>query len=425
MTKFSDSIALHNNKPEQFLAAWLDTNVKPKRDEKLLVINTIPYTPPGLINEIINHILPIKNRCLSTPICVLYTVEIAIYLSGLGFTDITLITSEYDPLMANSADTFEYKYIFNIDVENNKNMKFDVVIGNPPYQDANHGSKGSNLWQEFLKKSVNIVNDNGYVSLITPNQWLGNGKQLFETYFKQLNPIFINNEECSKWFPGVGSYFSYYIIQKCSNNKKTEIVSKFKNSTVSTGQYDLSNRTFLPMDISPISLAIIDSVLDSNSTLGAYCDSSFTIAANKIKNGNVPKFSVEQSNTHNYRVHHTPSQVFWSNIPHRTAGVPKVLISTSSSYRKMVVETEGFSQTNICIPVPSNIDPNNIIRIYSSKLFSFINEICRFGNWNQLNVIKLFPTVDFSRTWTDQELYEHFGINQIPGAISLIEGSTK
>ena len=38
-------------------------------------------------------------------------------------------------------------------------MKFDVIIGNPPYQSVNSGDRniGAPLWPMFIKSGMNIV----------------------------------------------------------------------------------------------------------------------------------------------------------------------------------------------------------------------------------------------------------------------------
>jgi len=57
------------------------------------------------------------------------------------------------------------------------NMKFDVIIGNPPYQNPNKGKKaangrssnGSPLWVKFIKKSSELLKDGGTLSLLVPS----------------------------------------------------------------------------------------------------------------------------------------------------------------------------------------------------------------------------------------------------------------
>ncbi len=56
-------------------------------------------------------------------------------------------------------------------------MKFDVIIGNPPYQNPNKGKKaangrsanGSPLWSKFIKKSASLLKQDGILSLLIPS----------------------------------------------------------------------------------------------------------------------------------------------------------------------------------------------------------------------------------------------------------------
>ena len=49
-------------------------------------------------------------------------------------------------------------------------MKFDVVLGNPPYQSNNN--KSNKLWPSFIEKSISLLSENGYLGLVTPISWL-------------------------------------------------------------------------------------------------------------------------------------------------------------------------------------------------------------------------------------------------------------
>jgi len=53
-------------------------------------------------------------------------------------------------------------------------MKFDVIIGNPPYQAPKKGGKkglgGDNaLFVKFIDKAIELVNPGGYISMLTPS----------------------------------------------------------------------------------------------------------------------------------------------------------------------------------------------------------------------------------------------------------------
>jgi type I restriction-modification system DNA methylase subunit len=54
-----------------------------------------------------------------------------------------------------------------------EDMKFDVVIGNPPFQELDNNGRskansGSNLYGRFIDLGIKVLKENGYLSLISP-----------------------------------------------------------------------------------------------------------------------------------------------------------------------------------------------------------------------------------------------------------------
>lgn len=110
-----------------------------------------------------------------------------------------------------------------------KNMKFDVVLGNPPYQDSTNNDIASNLWSKFWVKALKLTKDDGIVSLITPFSWCSPSqdfKKLSDTYegdrrlwdtFNRFTSV-ADVENVAQYFPGVGSTFSRVTIYKDGNN---------------------------------------------------------------------------------------------------------------------------------------------------------------------------------------------------------------
>lgn len=109
--------------------------------------------------------------------------------------------------------------------------KFDVVIGNPPYNDE--FSSGNSLWSKFILKAIDTLSVDGYLTKVVPGRWIlpgyniQKGKLRLWDIFNKMNPLCYNIGECSKHFNGVGSdedYFSYFVIQNSNNEKNTKVI---------------------------------------------------------------------------------------------------------------------------------------------------------------------------------------------------------
>ncbi len=117
----------------------------------------------------------------------------------------------------------------------NKEMKFDAVVGNPPYQ-LDVGIKKDNyglpIYNDFVVQSIKLAPK--YLSMITPSRWFTGGRGLEEYRRKMLNDKhikklvdFVDSKDC---FPGVdvAGGVSYFIWDE-SYNDKCEFVSIFHN----------------------------------------------------------------------------------------------------------------------------------------------------------------------------------------------------
>lgn len=73
-----------------------------------------------------------------------------------------------------------YKFIHSEDVEDIFGMKFDVIVGNPPYHlsDAGESTGSSPIYQKFVETAKNI--EPSYMAMIIPSRWFAGGKNLNE-----------------------------------------------------------------------------------------------------------------------------------------------------------------------------------------------------------------------------------------------------
>jgi predicted RNA methylase len=130
------------------------------------------FTPPRLIRRMLSRV----NFMSNDKVLVWYNVEFVIFLVrevGLRPENIYIYTNTQDKLILRNNG---YNVIYQEDIDFDKmskliNVKFDVVIGNPPYQKQVGPKKTEAIWPKFVDKSFEICKEGGYVSLIHPSGW--------------------------------------------------------------------------------------------------------------------------------------------------------------------------------------------------------------------------------------------------------------
>ena len=113
---------------------------------------------------------------------------------------------------------------------NLKYMDFNVVIGNPPYQDSAHKGKTSSLWKKFLDQSFDLATDT--VSLVIPASFTS-PSVLFGKYKKHLKKLDLTTK---KHFKNVGSSFCTIVLTK-EMQDTCKVISE-------AGEYDIDFDTW-------------------------------------------------------------------------------------------------------------------------------------------------------------------------------------
>ena len=129
--------------------------------------------------------------------------------------------------------------------------KFDVLVGNPPYQAPKNvkgpkkGTIGGDLWSKFVLKSFELIKENGYVCLVHPPMWRKPEHKLYSLLAEQNKLLYLevhNKQDGQKTF-GAATRYDWYVVQKTSSDgSKTEV----QDQDGKIHQINLREWAFLP-----------------------------------------------------------------------------------------------------------------------------------------------------------------------------------
>jgi hypothetical protein len=275
-------------------------------------------------------------------------------------------------------------------------MKFDCIIGNPPYQDNN--SQKPKLWPKFIKMALNHNPD--YILFITPSSWcFGTSLQMNELRVRlavHLSWIDLNGtqafnnvvaEDICSWFWNIHHNDLSIVIDKNGQNFKHNFSHVYIQSQHS------------------IFLSIQNKVF--NSIYNKLPLSSYKIAKKDLLTKG------------NFLIQYSASQELYSNIEPIDYYHPKVFINRSGHYwthknsnKYIKYMTEGVAGSlAYYVKVIDKNEGENLIQILKSKLFVVLMQYNPTKNIQFKDDICRLPLLDLKRQWFDDDLYKLFKLN--------------
>jgi hypothetical protein len=285
---------------------------------------------------------------------------------------------------------------------------FDLVVGNPPYNDGDKSEEANKLYPKFIYKSINLLKKDGYCLMITPTGWFNNTADIGKgnsgisilREFKKKNLIYLNPNSFNiknEYFNGVGSTFCYFLVKNNNLYKGTSI----EGSIVDINKFDSLPRitNVSSFDIFKKYLSIVNNFPKFN-----WIDQNHNLLNEESK---------IQTDILKYKSYHTPAKngtFVYSSNKHPNNDDIKIIISVSGKYLPYIdYGNVGFS--NMCMAIID--DKENIEEIYqnlNSKFYKFLIENNKFSGFNPRKFILTLPRIKNLKN--DLDYYKLFDLTQ-------------
>ena len=321
-------------------------------------------------------------------------------------------------------------------IEEDFEMKFDVIIGNPPYQmeaDA-AGQNIASIYNHFIDQAKAL--NPRFMSMIIPSRWMAGGRGLNEFRESMLNDsrirVLVDYPNSAELFPTVDIKGGIcYFLWDRDNPGSCEVT--FSRDGVAHGptERDLSQHDVFVRDSR--ALTILDRVLrqgaDSFSDLvstrdpfGPALTSNFTGYSRKPKKGDLRLYMNQGEKRGETWV--SPDKVtrnedlvdVWKVLipkagPGNSGGhvLPDMVLGRPMAAAPGSVCTLTFLTVG---PLASEAECTSVMSYMRTRFFRFLVSLRKPSQDAAKSTYLWVPIQSWDRDWTDELLYEQYGITE-------------
>lgn len=321
-------------------------------------------------------------------------------------------------------------------------MQFDVIIGNPPYQldDGGYGTSAAPIYQLFVDQAKAL--EPRYLSMVIPARWFAGGKGLDEFRESMLSDDRLRSIDdhlsAADVFPGVGLKGGVcYFLWDRDNPGPCTVSTHFKDWPVSTSTRALlepgadvfirfnEGLSILKKIVAvesgqSASLALpderrFDQLVSSRKPFGlettfkgrAARGSDDVLVYQNGGKGFMPRGSVPTGEhlIDSWKVYvgrAAPGTGNKDTYPHRVISTPFIGEPSTIS-----------SETYLCIgPLHSRAEAEGVLSYLTCRLTRLLILLHKPSQDTTRKVYTFVPTQEWNQVWTDEDLYEKYGISE-------------
>jgi site-specific DNA-methyltransferase (adenine-specific) len=308
-------------------------------------------------------------------------------------------------------------------------MKFDVIIGNPPYQmsdgSGGNGSSAIPLYHKFVQQAKRL--NPKYITMIIPSRWFSGGRNLDEFRDEMLNDKrlkkltdFLDSKEC---FPGnnIEGGVCYFLWDASYRDDcYVTTISQGKSNSVKRPLLEENCETFIRHN-EAISILkkirvlkekpIVDGTLKYNpfGIRSSFKGNEIALSPNDLTlyGLNSKTFINSNSLTKNNEI--VSKYKICVGKAYGMGTPPYNVINSPFILNPNEICTETYLVLKTC----DNLnEAKNIISYINTRFFRFLVSLKKISQNSTWSTYLLVPTQDFSKPWTDEDLYKKYGLTQ-------------
>lgn len=360
-------------------------------------------------------------------------------------------------------ETHAYELIHSVNPEEIFKMKFDVIIGNPPYQmtfgiEGGNSSNAKSIYNLFIDQAIKLKPR--YLCMITPSRWMTKTAQgipeawvdaaLASNNFRIIHD-FENASDCFQGISLTGGV-NYFLWDRDFNGKCQYYFHQANDDKVFEwcDYLDAKGAGIVIRD--PQAYSILEKIEahegqyynDSDKNFSGFVSAKHFFDNSELLTSNWTGYKDKKDTIHNikYYVNVNRERTFrWisaAQLPKNkeTKDLHKVFIPAANGSMDYVLGKPFYGEPNsVCSqtflvigydPTKHQFTENecqNIISYIQTRFFRYLVSIKKKTQNGPRGVYQFVPVQNFSEQWTDEKLYRKY--NLTAGEIAYIESLIK
>lgn len=329
-------------------------------------------------------------------------------------------------------ESHAYSFIHTETPEELFNMKFDVIIGNPPYQlgDGGNNASATPIYNKFVENAKKM-NPN-YLVMIIPARWYCGGRGLEQFRKSMLTDKHLmaihDYADPSEIFPKirVGGGVCFFLWSKNYSSPLVEVYTRNRDAILQrsirpTIEYDLD---FFIRD--SIAVDILHKVMQKNEPIMSeqvFSQKPYGFRTNfsNFKEGGDTKIYTKQ--TKKGFAYIDKSSVLknantiehWKVVTSRSTSVPEEDNGQVLRISQTFIAEPGsvVSESYVLIYISTNRnEAENCLTYVMTKFFRFLCQVVIVSPDVSVRTFSLVPQQSFKEVWTDNKLYGKYGLSE-------------